>query len=143
MGENSGSRLAVVNGHEGNGFGNVHPTAPYPNRDDLIAYHLARGATREEAGESAGCCKRVVYKRLADPRFKLLVAEYRRAMIDEAVGKLAIVAGKAVDVLSDALDDERATIRVRAAATLLDALLRIRTHTEFDERLAELEKRVR
>jgi hypothetical protein len=143
MSDSNGSRLGLINGHEANGFENVHPSAPYPDRDDLIAYHLARGATREEAGESAGCCKRVVYKRLADPRFRLLVAEYRRTILDEAVGKLAVVAGKAVDVLSDALDDERATIRVRAAATLLDALLRVRTHTELDERLAELEKRTR
>ena len=143
MGEIVTSRLESVNGYDRNGSGDVHSDAPFPDRDDLIAYHLARGATREEAGKSAGCCKRVVYKRLADPRFKLLVAEYRRTILDEAVGKLATVAGKAVDTLVAALDDERATIRVRAAATLLDALLRVRAHTELDERLAELEKRAR
>jgi hypothetical protein len=127
---------------EGNGFGNVHPDAPFPDRDELIAYHLARGATREEAGRAAGCCKRVVYKRLTDPEFKLLVTDYRRTMLDEAVGKLAMVSGRAVEVLTAALDDERATIRVRAATTLLDALLRVRAHAELDERLTEIERRV-
>jgi hypothetical protein len=125
-----------------NGFGNVHPDAPFPDRDELIAYHLARGSTREEAGRAAGCCKRAVYNRLTDPTFKLLVTEFRRAMIDEAVGKLATVAGRAVEVLAAALDDDRATIRVRAATTLLDCLLRVRAHAELDERLTEMEKRV-
>ena len=125
-----------------NGSGSVHPVAPFPDRDELIAYHLARGASREEAGRAAGCCKRVVYNRLADSEFKLLVGEYRRAMIDEAVGKLATIAGRAVDVLTAALDDDRATIRVRAATTLLDALLRVRAQTELDDRLTEIEKRV-
>jgi hypothetical protein len=129
-------------GTEVNGFGNVHGDAPFPDRDELIAYHLARGATREEAGRAAGCCKRVVYNRLVDPEFRLLVAEFRRSMIEEAVGKLAIIAGRAVDALSAALDDDRATIRVRAASTLLDALLRVRSHTELDERLTEVERRV-
>ncbi len=131
-----------VGGQWSNGFGNVHPDAPFPDRDELIAYHLARGATREEAGRVAGCCKRVVYNRLADPQFKLSVAEFRRAMLDEAVGKLAMVAGRAVEVLTAALDDDHATIRVRAATTLLDALLRVRAHAELDERLTEIEKRV-
>ena len=135
-------RNGTVADQEGNGFGNVHPDAPFPDRDELIAYHLARGATREEAGRVAGCCKRVVYNRLADPEFKLLVAGFRRAMIDEAVGKLATVAGRAVEVLSTALDDDRATIRVRAATTLLDALLRVRAHAELDDRFTEIEKRV-
>jgi hypothetical protein len=120
----------------------VHPDAPFPDRDELIAYHLARGATREEAATAANCCRRVVYNRLTDPEFKLLVGEYRKAMIDESVGKLAMVAGRAVEVLTAALDDERATIRVRAATTLLDALLRVRAHMELDERLTQLERRL-
>jgi hypothetical protein len=125
-----------------NGSGNVHPDAPFPDRDELIAYYLARGASREEAGGAAGCCKRVVYNRLADAEFKLRVTEFRRAMIDEAVGKLATIAGRAVDVLAAALDDGRVTIRVRAATTLLDALLRVRAQTELDERLTQLEQRM-
>ena len=114
----------------------------FPDRDELIAYHLARGATREEAGQAAGCCQRVVYNRLADPEFKLRVSEFRRAMIDEAVGKLATIAGRAVDVLSAALDNDSAIIRVRAATTLLDALLRVRAQAELEDRITEIEKRV-
>jgi hypothetical protein len=128
--------------HSGNGSENVHPDAPFPGRDELIAYHLARGATREEAGRVAGCRKRVVYNRLTDPEFKLQVTNFRRTMLDEAVGKLAMVAGRAVEVLTEALNDERATIRVRAATTLLDALLPVRAHAELDQRLTEIERRV-
>ena len=103
---------------------------------------LAAERLVKEAGRVAGCCKRVVYNRLTDPAFKPLVTEFRRAMLDEAVGKLAMVAGRAVEVLTAALDDERATIRVRAATTLLDALLRVRAHAELEDRLTEIEKRV-
>jgi hypothetical protein len=127
--------------HEGNGSENVHPDALFPDRDEIIAFHLANGATRSEAAKAAGCCLRVIYNRLADPAFKVRVGEFRWAMIDEAVGKLARVAGQAVDVLAEALQDDSAVIRVRAATTLLDALLRVRTHAELDERLAAIEDR--
>jgi hypothetical protein len=136
----NGSPVSVIPGE--NGSRTAHPDAPFPDRDELIAYHLARGATSEEAGRAAGCCKRVVYNRLTDPAFKPLVVEFQQAMLDEPVGRLAMVAGRAVEVLTDALDDERATIRVRAATTLLDALVRVRAHMELDERLAEIIKRV-
>jgi hypothetical protein len=141
MSEHNGNGYLISTLPSENGSGSVHPDAPFPNRNELIAYHLARGATREETARAAGCCKRVVYKRLADPEFKSRVSDFRRAMIDEAVGKLARAAGRAVEVLTAALDDERATIRVRAATTLLDALLRVRAHMELDERVTELEKR--
>jgi hypothetical protein len=108
--------------------------------DDVLALALARGATRQEAGRIAGVSERTVYLRLADATFRLRVAEFRRAMIDGAIGKLATIADKAADVLGKLLDETAPSIRLRAASSVLEQLTRMREHVELSERLEELER---
>jgi hypothetical protein len=121
---------------------NMQESADSETRDDVLALALARGATRQEAGRIAGVSERTVYVRLSDQDFRLRVAGFRRAMIDGAIGKLATLADKAADVLGHLLDEEIPLIRLRAAASVLEQLTRIREHVELSERLEELERRV-
>jgi integrase len=79
---------------------NLQESADSETQDDVLALALARGATRQEAGRVAGVSERTVYVRLSDPAFRPCVAEFRRAMIDGAIGKLATIADKAADVLA-------------------------------------------
>jgi hypothetical protein len=109
--------------------------------DDVLALALARGATRQEAANVAGVSERTVYVRLNDPRFRLRVAEFRRAMIDGAIGKLEVIADKAADVLGQLLEEESPSTRLRAATAILDQLTRLREHVELSERVEELENR--
>jgi hypothetical protein len=120
----------------------MQESADSESQDDVLALALARGATRQEAGRIAGVSERTVYVRLADPAFRLRVAEFRRAMIDGAIGKLAVLADKAADVLGQLLGEPSAPIRLRAAASVLEQLTRIREHAELSERLEELERRL-
>jgi hypothetical protein len=70
------------------------------------------------------------------------VAEFRRAMIDGAIGKLATIADKAADVLGRLLKEKNPSTRLRSATAILDQLTRLREHVELSERLEELEREV-
>jgi hypothetical protein len=119
---------------------NLQESADSESQDDVLALALARGATRQEAARVAGLSERTVYVRLGDPKFRLRVAEFRRAMIDGAIGKLATIADKAADVLGRLLEEESPSTRLRSAQAILDQLTRLREHVELSERVEELEK---
>jgi hypothetical protein len=121
---------------------NLQESADSESQDDVLALALARGATRQEAARVAGLSERTVYVRLGDPKFRLRVAEFRRAMIDGAIGKLATIAEKAADVLGQLLEEESPSTRLRSAQAILDQLTRLREHVELSERVEELERSV-
>jgi hypothetical protein len=119
---------------------NLQDSAESERQDDVLALAMARRATRQEPGRIAGVSERTVYLRLSDARFRLRVAEFRRAMIDGAIGKLASIAYKAADVPGKILDETAPAIRFRAASSVPEQLTRMREHVELSERLEELER---
>ncbi len=76
----------------------------------------------------------------ADAAVQQKIAACRQRMVDEATGRLAELATKAVGVLEDALGDETAAVRVRAALGILDRLLALRAAVELEARIAALEQ---
>jgi hypothetical protein len=60
-------------------------------------------------------------------------------MLDEAVGALAEATNAAVSTLRDLLDDDHGNVRLRAALGIIDAVVRLRDHVEFERRLTALE----
>src|SRR5262245_53783052 len=111
-------------------------------RDEILANALAAGATVKAAAEAVGLTERSVYLRLADPAFKARVVELRAKALDAVVGKLARLAGDAVDRLAEVVRGESAALAVRAALGTLDAVCRLRTHAELEARLRELERKI-
>jgi hypothetical protein len=60
----------------------------------------------------------------------------------ETVGKLVAASTRAVAVLEDLLKAESDGIRLRAATSILDSMIRTREHAELAARVAELEAQV-
>src|SRR5262245_62007236 len=110
-------------------------------RDEALANALAAGATVKAAGEAVGLTARSVYLKLADPAFKARVAGLRSKVLDGVVGKLAHLAGDAVDRLAEAVRGGSEALAVRAALGVLEAVCKVRTHAELEGRLAELERK--
>jgi hypothetical protein len=118
------------------------PTADFNPRDERLALLLARGVRRVDAAREVGCGERLVYTRLGDPAFRALVAALRARMLDEACGKLADLAGEAIDTLRGLLKAEGEATRLGAARSLLSSLIDVQGHMELAMKLAELEKRL-
>ena len=107
----------------------------------LAAAVLAAGGSYSEAGEAAARSKRTVLRWAGDPGFARLVADLRAERLSEVTGRLAELAPRAVAVLSDALESEKASVRLRAAHLTLEWTLRLRRAADLEVRMLEVELR--
>jgi hypothetical protein len=113
-------------------------TADFP---PVLIAALAGGLTVAAAAKKAKLSERTVYRRLQDPAFRTAVSQACGAMLSQAIGLLAASAVEAVSTLKEALADEDASVRIRAARSVLELGQRLRQQLEFEERLFNLETR--
>jgi hypothetical protein len=111
------------------------------NADSGLALALAAGWTVTEAAKAAQISERTAHRRLEDHTFRRLVAEFRRQMVDAAVGKLANTSARAVKTLSNLLTAESESVRLGAARSILELGAKLRESGELEQRMCELEKR--
>ena len=119
---------------------NEQPTATWSPKQERVALLIAAGRSIKAAATEADCGERTAHTWLEDRRYQTLIAELRHRMLDEAVGTLAEATNEAVGTLRKLLDDANSTIRLRAGVGILDAVVRLRQHIEFEARVLRLEQ---
>ena len=117
----------------------LQPTATWSPKQERVALLIAAGRSIKAAAAEAECGERTAHAWLEDPRYRSLISELRHRMLDEAVGTLAEATNAAVSTLRDLLDDGHGNVRLRAALGIIDAVVRLRDHVEFERRLTALE----
>ncbi|WP_327401983.1 hypothetical protein OG194_18785 [Streptomyces sp. NBC_01288] len=100
---------------------------------------LARGESTDAVGTAVGVNGRTVRRWREDTTFEADVQAARRALLTEARAALGAAARDAVTALHEALTDDSAAVRVRAASVLLGALPAFAEHVDLEERLTALE----
>lgn len=103
---------------------------------------LARGMNSDKVGEQVGVSGRTIRRWAEGPELRAEVETARRALLTEAVAALGAAARDAVTALHEALADDSAAVRVRAASVLLGALPAFAEHVDLEERLTALEAAV-
>jgi hypothetical protein len=101
---------------------------------------LASGTTVEAAAELAGISRATAFRRLQDPEFQRRIKQTRGEMIERAAGHLAAGATEASITLRNLLGSDSEKVRLAAAKTIIEGVLKVRDATEFEERLTTLEK---
>jgi len=94
--------------------------------DDALFQALLNGATVKCAAHSSGMSERTVFRRMADPAFKQRLENARELVLDSILARLIDAAGDSVDTLWHLLDDEEPSVRLSAARSLLDALVKVK-----------------
>ena len=94
-----------------------------------------------EAAKLAKVGERSLWRWLREPAFQAALTEAEGAAIDEATRRLIGLQSDAINVLQDTLTDRKALpgIRMRAAQSILDFLMRLRELRNVESRLAKLE----
>lgn len=112
-----------------------------PKDEQILAALLSCGAIAE-AARVAGVSKPIIYHRLADKEFKAEYDHRRTMILNEACNKLQTALTKAVDTISEIMEDTSSApqIRLNAAALILQNCLKYTEQTEFRARLEEVEK---
>jgi hypothetical protein len=106
---------------------------------ELIAA-LAAGATQAEAARQAGVSERTVRRRLLEPSFAAALAQARRETVRALTAELEAQALRAIETLCQLMHSTQPPqVRLGAARTLLDQVVRYHNAVDFEDRLAELE----
>lgn len=98
----------------------------------------------QDASQMSGVPIRTIMRWLNEPIFKAALISAEDQVIDSTVRRLIDMSTQATDLLSSFMedDDKNDGVRLRAAQTVLDNLLKMRELRTLDDRLAELEKKV-
>ena len=117
-----------------------------PENDSLLAMLLASGASINDAAEKAGVCRKTVERRLADPDFRGLIADFHGQLIAAALGEMAGHLTKAARVVAELLDAPEPHTRLRAARAMFLFTLRLRDSVELADQInqvkAELDRKL-
>ena len=99
--------------------------------------------TVEDAATASKVGRRTLWRWLREPVFSGAYRTLRAEAVSVAVGRLQQASAKAVDALTNALEDSNApaAVKVTAATKILDLALRGCEIEELKRRIAELEQR--
>ena len=97
-----------------------------------------------EAAELAELGERTVFRYLGDPFFRQQLSAAEGDLIDQATRRLLALQGAALDTFEGVLANEEAsdTVRLRAAQSVLDSLLKLRELRNIEARLVALESAI-
>lgn len=103
---------------------------------------LIGGATVTDAATAAGVCRQQVHEWLSQSGFSSALTSARRAAFTEALTRIASTASDAARVLEEIMNDSKqpGTVRVSAAAKILDAAFKASMLDELEDRIARLEQ---
>jgi hypothetical protein len=114
-------------------------SATWTAKQERLAILLASGRSVKSAASELEIGERTAHTWLDNSCFRAFVSELRSRILDAAVGRLVASTTQAVDTLASLLSSERETIRLRAALGIVDSMIRLREHVDFDRRILELE----
>jgi hypothetical protein len=111
-----------------------------PRQRKGIATLLSESSTKAAAA-AAGVAEATMHRWLNDSVFSAALKEARARVFESTLWELQDATGKAVKVLREVMDDDKAhpSTRVRAALGLIGAMLKAREALETEERLRSLE----
>jgi hypothetical protein len=117
---------------------------PYPKAlIDKLALHVAGGGRIASWARENGVPRRTCYDWSRRPEFQDKVEAIRRRTVDRAVGRMTRSLHRAVKKIEDLVEQgENDHVRLAAARTLIDKMLDVKGHAEFERQIAELRARI-
>lgn len=117
---------------------NDTPAELSPAQRRAIAELLESGNV-SKAADVAGVSRVTVHRWMKQPAFRDALRAAEQDALDALQRRMLKLGDGAADALQDGLDASDLRIRLRAADTVLDRLLALRTLVDFDARLTALE----
>jgi hypothetical protein len=103
---------------------------------------LAAGETVRDAAKAANIGERTATRRVADPAFRLRLAEVRGDLFRQAQDRLAGAMTAAADTLRNLLSARSENVRLGAARTIIELGVKVRDALEMEERMSAVESRL-
>lgn len=112
-----------------------------PPRWRLLLDHLLAGRTITAAAREVGVGRRTAQRWVKEPTFRRAQRDAERQALGDTTRQLARLSSHAVKTLGEVMVDPAvpAAVRVRAASEVLARHIQLRSATDLDDRLLELE----
>jgi hypothetical protein len=116
----------------------------FPRRKEKAIVALLESNSLEAAAGQAGVARSTLQTWMKDPEFMAEYSAAKRRLLDVAILALRRLALTAVTTLGSICQDEEAgaSVRVSAAARMLDAVLSAAHHDDVVQRIDALERRL-
>lgn len=113
-------------------------------KDEIILSALLTTPTVKEASKKSGISESIIYSRLKEPGFKSRYDSARLDVLEENKTALQHHIGKAVECISEIIDDKTATpqTRLNASESIIRNSLKMTEQVDILKRLDSLEKLV-
>lgn len=113
------------------------------SQDEALLVALASGASVRQAADAVGISERTVRRRLDEPGFVQRLREKRADALNGVLGRLTFAAAGAVEALKNLMNNSKSDqVKLGAARAILEHCGKLRQDLEFEQRLAELERRM-
>jgi hypothetical protein len=106
-----------------------------------VAMRVACGESVVMVARDLKIPARTIYHWMCDRQYKEYIDNLRSAVLGEALGRAVDHSVAAVDTMADLMVHPDASIRLRASGMLIETMVRLREHLEYDRRLRILEER--
>ena len=111
-------------------------------KQKLAILNLLSSPSIREAADASNVSERTLYRWLKNPHFLQELKEYEDQLMKDASRRLLYLAGKAIDVTSEILQnpDSSDSARLRSAKIIFDQMLKIKGLIEIKEEVDRLEE---
>lgn len=115
-----------------------------PTRQARAIAALLTAKDLQSAAKEAGVSEGTLHRWLDDPSFKATLRKAEGEAIDDAVRRLSGTARYAVGVVISIMADKTspASVRLRAAQTIVDQLVKLKGFADLEDRIAALEEQI-
>ncbi len=110
--------------------------------DPLLIQAIASGKSVAQAAKEAGISRATAFRRLQEQHILRAVDERRAALTEVAVDELVRATGPACATMRELLADESSNVRLSAARSIVDRMMKLRSLNELEARLREVESEV-
>ena len=94
-------------------------SSSYKIKDEQILPLVLAGYSQRQIAQKLNATPTTISKRIKRKEFAEILAEHRKAILDEVITKLTSHTNRAVDVLAELLEDENSFVRFNAASKIL------------------------
>ena len=110
-----------------------------PEKDSMLAFALASGTSISDVAAQNDMDRKTIHRKLENPEFRRLVAEFRDRLIGAALGRMTDAMTRGADELTRLLDSPEPHIKLRAIRLLFTLGIRLRDSIDLATSMREVQ----
>ena len=110
-------------------------------KHQAVALYASQGHSAPQIAKSVGRSERTVFRILQRDDVKGEVSRLRRAMLERTVDRLTQSGNEAAETIIELMRNGPASVRLKAAESVVNLAGKMRSNIEFEQRIRELEAR--